>query len=392
MAVFVSSFAQKLRDAGLAVDFGSVSRCADAIRTCPPSTTRQMYWVSRSCLVHDVDDFAVFDAVFAAVFDNEGLPIAPWDRDKPKGTVKMTGTMVRQSAPTNGFAIASQRMAVAQRPETESESVVDDPPDTDTELPELLPAELAHLADEPFDRLDNEDLDLIGTWMQEALRHFPLRPGRRWTAANRSTSVDMRRTIRRALATGAEPVRLARRRTKPRRRRVVMIADVSGSMESFARIYLHLMRGLVVHGDAEVFVFSTTPQRVTVSLRHGDPQAAIDKMTDDVADRFSGTRIAQSLHALIASATWSPMLRGSTVIVASDGWDTDAPEELGRQMERLARLTHRIIWVNPRAAAASFAPLAGGMAAALPHVDDFFSGHSLNGMRDVIRALSPGAS
>jgi len=279
--------------------------------------------------VHDVEHFSVFDAVFAAVFDDAGLPIAPWERDTPKGTVKMTGTMLRQSAPTNGFAIAAERMVTAQRPETEDERIEEEAPeDIETELPELVPAALAHLADEPFDQLDADDLDLVGQWMQDAINRFPMRQGRRWKPNRRAHAVDLRRTMRRALATGAEPIVLARRRPARRPRRVVMIADVSGSMESFARVYLHLMRSLVTYGDAEVFVFSTAPKRVTVALRSGDAQTAIDKMSEEVSERFSGTRIAGSLRDLQTNPAWSPMVRGATVVIASDGWDTDdsAPE------------------------------------------------------------------
>lgn len=365
-----------------------MARCADALQLAEPANPGQLYWVTRACLVHDVEHFEVFDAVFAAVFDNAGLPIAPWERDTPKGTVKMTGTMLRQSAPTNGFAIAQERMTSAQRPETEEERVEEDAAEIDTDLPELFPAELAHLADEPFDQLNADDLDLIGRWMQEAVHRFPMRPGRRWKPNRRAHAVDLRQTLRAALATGAEPVVLSYRRPALRRRRVVMIADVSGSMESFARIYLHLMRGLVKQGGAEVFVFATSPRRVTVALRDSDPQAAIDKMSAEVTERFSGTRIAGSLRELQSNPTWSPMLRGATVVIASDGWDTDAAEDLQKQMARLERLTHRVVWVNPRAAARSFAPVAAGMAAALPHVDHFFSGHSLTAMRNVINAIA----
>lgn len=167
-----------------------------------------------------------------------------------------------------------------------------------------------------------------------------------------------------------------------------MISDVSGSMESFARIYLHLMRALVMKANAEVFTFSTSLRRVTVQLRDRDPQAAIDRMSNEVTDRFGGTRIAASLNELLASPVWSCRLRGAVVVITSDGWESDEPAALDHAMQRLARFAHRLVWINPRAGDRDFTPSTQGMAAALPHVDSFHSGHSLGAMRDVIAALS----
>ena len=191
-----------------------------------------------------------------------------------------------------------------------------------------------------------------------------------------------------ARSTGGVPIRLHKREVRHKPRGLVMIADVSGSMESFTRIYLHLMRSLVSEGDAEVFTFSTSLSRVTVLLREKDPQAAIDKMTAEVEDRFSGTRIASSLSELVSSPVWSNTLRGSVVLIASDGWDSDSPELLDYQLRRLCRMAHRVVWVNPRSAAVGYEPLVGGISVVLPHVDSMVSGHTLRSMLELIRDLS----
>lgn len=166
-----------------------------------------------------------------------------------------------------------------------------------------------------------------------------------------------------------------------------MLADVSGSMQSFVRPYFHVMRALSTHARAEVFAFSTVPTRLTAALGQRDPVEAINEASDLVDDRFSGTRIASSLGTIMGHPSWSNLLRGSVVLIASDGWDTDPPEELDARMARLARLSHRIVWVNPRAAADGFQPLVAGMAAALPHCAQMLSGHSLQAMRDVLTAV-----
>jgi uncharacterized protein with von Willebrand factor type A (vWA) domain len=166
-----------------------------------------------------------------------------------------------------------------------------------------------------------------------------------------------------------------------------MLADVSGSMQTFVRPYMHVLRALTTHVDAEAFAFSTTITRITPALRRSDPVDAVAAASELVDDRFSGTKIATSLQTLMSHSSWSTLLRGSVVLIASDGWDTDSAEEMDRRMQRLSRMAHRVIWVNPRAAADGFEPLVGGMAAALPHCDVMLSGHSLRAMRDVLLAI-----
>jgi uncharacterized protein with von Willebrand factor type A (vWA) domain len=177
--------------------------------------------------------------------------------------------------------------------------------------------------------------------------------------------------------------------TKHRRRtrRIVMLADVSGSMQTFVRPYLHVLRALTTHTDAEAFAFATTITRITPALRRSDPVAAVEAASELVEDRFSGTRIASSLQTLVSHSSWSTLVRGSIVLIASDGWDTDPADEMAVRMARLARMAHRIVWVNPRSAADGFEPLVGGMAAALPHCTTMLSGHSLSAMRAVLSAL-----
>lgn len=390
VAVFVAALTGKLRDAGVDVCLTATDRFGQALQVCPPSSTSSLYWLARTSLIHDREDFPIFDEVFAAVFDSDGLPIAPWERTTPRATAKMTGTVLRHSGPTDGFSIASGRVDSGRTPEVvENDEAADQREDHEdtAEVHERFPAALAEFVDTPFDQLTNEDLDLIGGWLADALVTFPQRRSRRFTAAHRG-AIDLRRTLAAARATGGEPVVLARRRPRLRPRRVVMVADVSGSMESFTRIYLHLMRALVLTEHAEVFTFASSLRRVTAQLRDRDPQAAIDRLSDEVADKFGGTRISASIGELTRSPVWAHAVRGSTVLIASDGWDTDPAEHLDAEMQRLARMAHRVVWVNPRSAGDGYEPLVAGMAAALPHTDAFLSGHSLSAMHRVIDALA----
>ncbi len=391
VAVFAGALLVRLRAAGVTVGPTAANRLAAAMACCPPSDVSTLYWVARTTLINDRRDFAVFDELFDAVFGGLGLPIAPWERDTPRATVTTEGSVLRHSGPTDGLAAIAARITRA-RPD-----IVDTDPDDDTDtddtddnvLPELLPSPLAELADRPFDQLSPEQLRVVGEWLEQTMTEA-LRISRRRERA-RLGSIDFRRTMRSARSSG-EIVKLVRHRQRLQPRPVVMLADVSGSMESFTRIYLHLMRALMraPGGGAEVFPFATSLRRVTVQLRDRDPQAAIDRLSDEVADRFSGTRIAASIGQLLSSPRWSNAVRGATVVIASDGWDTDPPTELAKRMARLQRLSYRVIWVNPRSAAVGYEPVVAGMATALPYVDELLSGHSLLAMHDVIAAIARG--
>ncbi len=388
-ATFVAAFTDRLRGAGVEVGLSSVGRFSEAMAHCAPTDTITLYWVARTCLIHDRDDLVVFDAVFCAVFEAGDFSVMPGRRDASRPVVRPEGTVVQRSTPTD---VMAGRLTATSHP-----VIVDDVGDGDDRseqlvFPELLPSGLSELADTPFHELSVEDLDELGRWLDTMMTAFPMRRTRRFRPVKHSKSIDLRRTLLIARATGGEPIRLARRRVRKRPRKIVMLADLSGSMESFSRIYLHLMRSLAVHGRAEVFVFSTSLRRATPQLRDRDPMRAIDRLSDEVVDRFGGTKIAASLSQLLVSPIWSNAVRGAIVVIASDGWDADHPDLLERRMAQLRRMAHRIIWINPRSAATDFEPLVGGMAAALPFTDELLSGHTLNAMRAVITSIASATS
>jgi uncharacterized protein with von Willebrand factor type A (vWA) domain len=222
-------------------------------------------------------------------------------------------------------------------------------------------------------------------------------PTRRTRRAHRDLHgerLDLRRTLRSSLRTGGDPIRLARRRRRVLRRRLVLLCDISGSMEPYARAYLQFLTsaaGGVAGGPSasrpEAFAFATRLTRLTRALRSRNPERAIQRAATAAPDWASGTRIGAALKTFNDRYGRRGMARGAVVVILSDGWEREEPELVGREMERLARLAYRIVWVNPRAAARDFAPQAGGMAAALPHVDALVSGHSLAALGEVIDAI-----
>ncbi|WP_373167604.1 vWA domain-containing protein [Mycobacterium marinum] len=257
------------------------------------------------------------------------------------------------------------------------------------QLPDLLPSRIAALAEEPFDQFDAEDLRRIGGWLESTVARWPRRRSLRFESSPHGKRIDLRATMNASRATGWEAVRLARIRPRRRPRRVVLLCDVSRSMQPYAAIYLHLMRALVARQPGirpEVFAFSTSLTRLTPVLAHRSAEVALDRANAKVADRYGGTFIGRSVGALLEPPHGNA-LRGAVVIIASDGWDSEAPEVLCHALARVRRRAQLLVWLNPRAAQSDFEPLTGSMAAALPYCDLFLPAHSLTGVQQLLRAL-----
>jgi uncharacterized protein with von Willebrand factor type A (vWA) domain len=232
------------------------------------------------------------------------------------------------------------------------------------------------LRSKDFGHLTPDELEALRGLIADLALAAPLRISRRRIRHHRGR-LDVRATLRRAQRRGGDPVDWMRRHPKLRRRRLVLIADVSGSMEPYSRAYLHLLHGAVRAAKAEAFVFATRLTRLTRALATTEPDLALRRAAAAAPDWSGGTRIGAALADFNDHYGRRGVARGAVVVVVSDGWETGDPAVLGEQMARLARLAHRVVWVNPRAAAASYEPRVAGMAAALPHVDAFVSGHSL---------------
>jgi hypothetical protein len=200
---------------------------------------------------------------------------------------------------------------------------------------------------------------------------------------------DLRRTLRLATRTAGEPVNRPRRAPGARPRRLVLLIDISGSMEPYARALLRFAHAAVISGKrrCEVFAFGTRLTRLTRELGHRDPEAALRSAAESVADWSGGTRLGESLASFTDRYGARGVARGAVVVVLSDGWDRGDPQALDAAMARLAHLAHRVVWVNPLKASPGYAPLARGMATALPHVDDFVAGHSVGALAELAELI-----
>ncbi len=354
---------------------------ARALQLVPPVDRSTLYWTCRVALVTDRAQLAVFDAVFSAVFDgrldpadSRGDPTAP----PPIGSEPRTRPTSPDARPTQ----AGESGAAVGSPGGDDEG---------SEREVLLAAASAEerLRHTSFADLDAQELAEVRELVRRLVLGTPVRRSRRSRATRRSGDrLDLRRTVRAAHRCGGDPARLvhAVRRTTPRK--LVLLCDVSGSMEPYTRIYLTLLQGAVAGAHAEAFVFSTRLTRLTRQLAVRDADLALARAGAASSDWAGGTRLAAGIGRFVADHGRRGPARGAVVVVLSDGWAQDDPDDVAAAMRRLRRLAHRVVWVNPRMAAPGYAPLVGGMAAALPFCDAFVSGHSLAALEQVVAAVA----
>ena len=362
LAAVGAAFAQRLHDAGVAATPERTGRFVRAVVAARPATVPELTALARVTLVSGRADLDAFEQVAAEVFGS-----APGGRAAPA---------------TMTVPVPAPPLALPDADDGEGDEAEGD---TD-----------ARAAASVVERLRTTD---FGEWTEDELADLrrlvaelrvvaPMRPGRRHRPADHGPTLDLRATLRKAHRTAGDPVHRVHRRPKERRRRIVLLADVSGSMEDYARAYLHLLHGAVRATRAEAFVFATRLTRLTRVLRNVDPDEALAHVATLAPDWAGGTRIGEAVRRFNDDHGRRGLARGAVVVIVSDGWERPDPTLLGEQMARLGRLAHRVVWVNPRAATEGFAPLAGGMAAALPHVDVLLSGHSPAAMADLLRTIA----
>jgi uncharacterized protein len=382
-----TALGRRLRAAGVPVTPERSARFAHALALAPPPTRSQLYWTARTVFVSSQAELPAFDRVFAAVFDarigpdeDRGDPHSP-PLGASQGSERPPAPGARSVPGQPGSAHLGAISATAPRR--------GDGDAREVEVPLALASDEERLAEKSFAALDADELAQLRRLIARLEIATPRRRGRRMRRATHGRRLDLRRTLRASLRTGGDPIWLARRRRRTRPRRLVLLCDISGSMEPYARAYLQLLGSAVASGTpAEAFVFATRLTRLTRALGGRNPEAAIQRAAAAAPDWSSGTRIGQALKAFNDRYGRRGMAHGAVVVILSDGWERADPALVAREMERLARLAHRIVWVNPRAGAPGFSPSAGGMAAALPYCDALVSGHNLNALEEVAEAMA----
>jgi uncharacterized protein len=383
LPALAGAFSRRLHEAGVPTTPERSAHFARALAIVRPITRRRLYWTARSVFVSDQAQTSAFDAVFASIFaagapsghpDDARTVAAPPD-ERPR-------TQHRTSPGPPGER--DPRASVAAAPPADD----DDEDGAQTDVPLAMASDEELLAAKRFDALEPHELAQLYRLMARLTLATPVRRTRRRESARHGRQIDLRRTLRTSLRTGGDPIRLARRRGRIAPRRLVMLCDISGSMEPYARAYLQFLTCAAGSGrNAEAFVFATRLTRVTRALGSRHPERALQRAAAAAPDWSSGTRIGDALQAFNDRHGRRGMARGAVVVILSDGWERGDPELVGREMERLARLAHRIVWVNPRVGASAFSVQAGGMVAALPHCDALVSGHSFRALGEVADAI-----
>jgi uncharacterized protein with von Willebrand factor type A (vWA) domain len=365
--------AATLRAMGVPASAERVQAATSAMAALDPGRRADVYWAGRLTLCGSPDDLARYDTAFEAYFGAR------------------PGSVLR-------------RQQLRRR---QLQLVADPAGEPGGDGGEQVARESVTAAASSVEQLRHRDVSTLSVVERDELRRLLARlslPGERRTTrrlrpAHRGR-VDGGRTLRAWLAAGGEPARLRHRAPVSRPRRVVLLVDVSGSMEGYADALLRFAHaasrqgsGVRGRGATEVFALGTRLTRVTREMALRDPDTAMAAVAEAVVDAGGGTRLGELLKQFLDAWGQRGTARGAVVVILSDGWERGDAALLGEQVARLQRLAHRVVWSNPRKAAPGYAPLAAGMAAALPHVDDFVEGHSLGALEhlaDVVlgRAVS----
>ncbi|MCO5996596.1 vWA domain-containing protein [Actinoallomurus rhizosphaericola] len=349
----LTGFARTLRAAGVNADPERLQAMIGALDRLDVRNPRDVYWAGRLTLCADPADLPRYDRCFAAYFSGETASV----RRAPRRPVPV-------ARPAAGSEAAGAEGG-------------GDPSGTAASAAEILRRR-------DVARLSTAERDEVRRLVALLDNVSARRRSRRFAPASRGR-VDAARTVRAILRRGGEISRPHHRAHRTRPRRVVLLIDVSGSMSPYADVLLRFAHAALrcAPRSTEVFTVGTRLTRVTRELRHREPDAAMAAVSSAIPDWSGGTRLGEELKEFLDWFGQRGMARGAVVVVASDGWERGDATLLRAQMARLRRLAHRVVWANPHKARPGYEPLTAGMAAALPHVDDFVAGHSLAALEEL---------
>lgn len=363
----LAGFARLLHDAGLEAGPGRLADAARAVGLVDIRREGDFREALRASFVTRREELPIFDAAFDLFW-------APPDPRVTAGAVPGR----RRSLPLAPERARAWLQALGANRQTQREQEVP-ASSSGYSSQELLRAK-------DFEQMSYEEAEQVRRLLQQTPWRVAERRTRRLRPAPRGP-VDLRRTAQHATRSSGELVRLLHRQVRLRRRQIVLICDVSGSMERYTRPLLIFSHAIARREDVETFVFATRLTRITRLLRRRDIDRALEDVTRSVRDFSGGTRIGEAMHEFNRRWARRVLGHGAVVIVVSDGWDRGDPELLRRELERLRRSAHRLIWLNPLKGTAGYEPLTRGMAAALPHVDDFLAAHNLDALDELGRLL-----
>jgi hypothetical protein len=366
LTAHVVAFCRRLRARGLAVGPKEAVDALRALSAVDVSDHRECYLALRTVLTSRRDDLALFDLVFEDYWN------PPEEGDYGPQTPQPLENAGDGQAPPPALMEWLDEALQAQGEEP---------------MPAYSPIET--LTQKDFSAFTAEELNEVTRLVIAIARRVATRLSRRTRATQRSRRIDLRRTIRHSLRRGGEIIDLAYRRRKIQKTRVVLLADVSGSMDLYSRFLIQFIYALQhALGQVETLVFSTSLTRITEALSLDDLRRALDEVAKQVPDWSGGTKIGASLRVFLNRYGGTLLTPRTVVIVISDGWDTGDIDVLERAMVELQRRAGRVIWLNPLLGSPGYEPICQGMRAALPYVDIFASAHNLESLRQLERHLA----
>ncbi|HET7769855.1 MAG TPA: VWA domain-containing protein [Chloroflexota bacterium] len=387
----VVRFSRALRDAGIEANPGRVSDLINALPIIDLSRRDDFYYTCRSTMLSRNDQREAFDAIFAYYWP----PVRVSRDEGSEGSSGASGDE-QEAAPgeegEDGDAQAVSKVFTQQKADAEG---ADENEEQSDQKQGATTAKTSYSSDESlreknFGEFTDAEL-LDAKRLMEQLQHqMARRLTRRTSAARAGRKFDLRRTVRRAFTTGGETLSFARKERKIKPRPLVLICDVSGSMERYTRALLHFLH-VVSHAtgaSVETFVFATRLTRVTPSLKRRRVDEALDRVSEDVTDWSGGTRTGEALSTFNRQWGRRVLGRGAIAMIIADGWDRGDAELLGNEMERLRRTSYRLLWLNPLLGSPGYRPLTRGMQAALPHLDEFLPAHNLKALEQLVHKLA----
>lgn len=368
-------FGRALRANGIMVTPGQVMTFIDATRYVGLSDPKLFREAAETTLVNKREDIPVFHEVFDRFWqpkrriDTGAEQLSDYTEISPEEAEAM---MDGEEMPgdSEGDAMMSDSLEGMLSEDGEG----GEPNEEDAEGSEsiLTYSAAEALREKDFSEFTEEELAIARRLMEQLEWDIGRRKSRRKVASPKGRFIDYRKTMRRSLQTSGVPLRIFDRKVKDKPRALVVICDISGSMDRYSRLLLHFIH--TIENDmakVEAFVFGTRLTRITRMLKNRPIDEAIEKVSTEVQDWAGGTRIGESLHAFNRRWARRVLGRGAVVLLISDGWETGDPEQLARELRALRRRCYRLIWLNPLSGRATYRPLVGGVRAAMAHVDDF---------------------
>lgn len=359
-------FCRTLRDHGLGVTPAEVVAAVTAFHLIDSTDREECFLSLQSLLTARVEEYPLFEELFDQFW--KGVP------PKADGAASATARLRPLEAPRTpkGLAYFLEDWSASR--------VADKEP---VKVPGASDIESTVAKD--FAPFGDDELKAMAQLARRIVKRLAKNPSRRWRAVRSGPRIHLRRSLRQSLKTGGEMVDLLYKERKPKRTKLFVICDVSGSMDLYSRLLLQFIYGLQnSFARVETFVFSTSLSRVTGYLKNKTYQRALDRLASNVSGWSGGTRIGASLAAF--NAQWLRRIDKRTiVIVLSDGWETGEPDQLGEALAQLKKRAGRLIWLNPLLGSDNYQPLTRGMQAALPFINVFAPAHDLASLR----ALEP---